>query len=150
MTPRAQGEPGLNEWIASVLPPLDHVGCIVRFFEAAAGAMKEREVLLSQLQLQPADLLALIPEDTRQEMSELDDRIVRFAVENFGPRPDEPISIRYMEKAAAAFSVFELMPLARNLRRLTSQSRPLKASDLSLANEATTARRARHSSKSAA
>ncbi len=34
------------------------------------------------------------------------------------------MGIRYMEKAAAAFSVFELMPLARNLRRLTSQSRP--------------------------
>ncbi len=39
MTPRAQGEPGLNEWIAGVLPPLDRVGCLVRFFEAAAGAM---------------------------------------------------------------------------------------------------------------
>jgi hypothetical protein len=136
MTPRAQGEPALNEWVASVLPPLDQVGCVVHFFDAAAGAPTQREIKLSQLQLQPADLLMLIPDDARQEMTELDDRIVRFAIENFGPRPDELVSIRYMEKNAAALSIFELMPLARNLRRLTSKSRPLKATDLSLTNEA--------------
>jgi hypothetical protein len=137
MTPRAQAEPALNEWIAGILPPLDQVGCIVRFFDAAGGAFEEREVKLSQLNLQPADLLAIIPDDARQEMTELDDRVVRFAVENFAPRPDELVTIRYMDKASARFSIFELMPLARNLRRLTMKSRPLKASDLSLVNEAT-------------
>lgn len=137
MTPRAQAEPALNEWIASVLPPADQVGCKVHFFNAAAAAASEREVKLSQLQLEPSDLLTLIPEDARQEMTELDDRIVRFAIDNFGPRPDVPVTIRYMEKATAPFSVFEVMPLARNLRRLTMKSRPLKASDLSLVNEAT-------------
>jgi hypothetical protein len=137
MTPRAQAEPAVNEWIAGVLPPLDQVGCMVRFFDAAAGAFAEREVKLSQLHLQPADLLAIIPDDARQEMTELDDRIVRFAVENFAVRPDELVTIRYMDKASARFSSFELMPLARNLRRLTMKSRPLKASDLSLVNEAT-------------
>jgi hypothetical protein len=137
MTPRAQAEPAVNEWIAGVLPPLDQVGCMVRFFDAAAGAFAEREVKLSQLNLQPADLLAIIPDDARQEMTELDDRIVRFAVENFAVRPDELVTIRYMDKASARFSSFELMPLARNLRRLTMKSRPLKASDLSLVNEAT-------------
>ena len=77
-----------------------------------------REVTLRTLELQPADLVMLIRDDNQQAMTELDDRIVRYAVTNFDPRPDVPIAIRYMERQAAPFSVFELMPLVRNVRRL--------------------------------
>jgi hypothetical protein len=86
--------------------------------------------------LQPADLLVLVRDDNQQAMTELDDRIVRFAVANFGPRPDVPVSIRYLERQAAPFTVFELMPLVRNLRRLVQTSRRLVATDLTLMNEA--------------
>ena len=81
----------------------------------------------------------LIRDDNQQAMTELDDRIVRYAVTNFTLRPDVSIAIRYLEKQAAPFSVFELMPLVRNVRRLITQSRPLKATDLALMNEATSA-----------
>jgi hypothetical protein len=139
MTPRAQGEPALNRWLASLLPPLDQVGCLVAFRDAAGGGMATREVTLRDLDLQAADLIALIRDDKEQAMTELDDRIVRFAVTNFGPRPDVPIRIRYMETDAAVFSIFALMPLVRNLRRLITKSRPLRATDLKLMNEAESA-----------
>jgi hypothetical protein len=137
MTPRAQGEPALNRWLASVLPPPEQVSCVVSLREAATGAEVEREVTLRQLALQPIDLIAILRHDSRQAMSELDDRVMRFAVESFGPRPDVQIAIQYMKKQAAAFSVFELWPLVRALRQLTTTSRPLKATDLTLMNEAT-------------
>lgn len=136
MSPRARGEPALNRWLAGVLPPPDQVGCVVAFREAATGNDVTQEVTLENLDLQAADLVALIRDDDRQTMGELDDRIVRFAVDHFGPRPDVPISIRYLEKVAAPYSVFELMPLVRNLRRLTTRSRPLRETDLTLMNEA--------------
>ncbi len=137
MTPRAQAEPALNRWLESVLPPLDQIGCLVSLREAATGTTVIREVKLNQLQLQPADLVAIMGDDPRQAMTELDDRIVRFAVLNFGPRPDILPSIRYLEKQTAAFSVFECLPLVRNIRRLTTKSRPLQSTDLTLMNEAT-------------
>ena len=136
MTPRAQAEPALNRWIETTLPPLGQIACVVSFREAATEANQTREITLRQLDLQPADLLQLIRDDSQQVMTELDDRIVRFAVVNCGPRPDTPIAIRYMEKQAAKFTVFEVMPLIRNIRRITTKSRPLEATDLTLMDEA--------------
>jgi len=136
MTPRAQGEPALNQWLAHMLPALDEIGCMVSFREAATGATVERQVTLRDLLLQPADLLVLVRDDNRQEMTELDDRIVRHVFASFGPRPDVAPTIRYLAKDTAAFSVFECLPLIRNLRILASKSRPLRPSDLTLMNEA--------------
>jgi hypothetical protein len=136
MTPRAQAEPALNRWLAAILPSLAEIACRVTFREAATGLARTREITLRQLDLQPADFIPLIRDDNQQAMSELDDRVTRFAVLNFGPRPDVPIVIRYLEKQAAPFSVFESMPLFRNLRRITTKSRPLEATDLTLMNEA--------------
>jgi hypothetical protein len=136
MTPRAQAEPALNKWLASILPPLDQVAAVVSFKRASSGLSERREVNLFELDLQPADLVAIIQEGNEQAMAELDDRIVRRVVENFGPRPDVPIAISYLE--GSQVSVFQLLPLVRNLRRLTTRSRPLQATDLKLSNEATT------------
>lgn len=136
MTPRAQGEPALNRWLAAILPPPDQVACVVAFRDANTGAALTREITLRDIALQPADLVAIIRDDTHQPMSELDDRMVRFAVTNFAPRPDVPVAVRYMDKQAARFSVFELMPLLRYVRRVITKSRPLKTTDLILMNEA--------------
>jgi hypothetical protein len=139
MTPRAQAEPAINRWLEKILPPLDQVGCVVSFRDAVTGTSAAQEITLLDLELQPADLMLLIRDDNQQAMTELDDRIVRYALTHFTLRPDVPVAIRYLEKQAAPFSVFELMPLIRNVRRLVTQSRPLKASDLALMNEATSA-----------
>ena len=134
MTPRAQAEPALNDWLAALLPPLEQVACEVSYHEASSGLDKTQKVTLLDLQLQPADLIAIIQDSDQQAMGELDDRVVRHVVRNFGPRPDKPIKIQYL--AGAQFSVFQLLPLVRNIRRLTTRSRPLKATDLMLSNEA--------------
>lgn len=136
MTPRAQAEPALNHWLAATLPPPAKIACRVTFREAATGINRTREITLRQLDLQPADFIPLIRDDNQQAMTELDDRVTRFAVLNFGPRPDVPIVIRYLEKQAAPFSVFESMPLFRNLRKIATKSRALEATDLTLMNEA--------------
>jgi hypothetical protein len=134
MTPRAQAEPALNQWLVSVMPGLDQVGCVASFRQAAGG-MATREITLRQLAIQPTDLLAIVGDDPRQAMTELDDRIVAHVLATFSPRPDVAVEIRYMEKMAAPFSVFEAMPLVRHLRTLATKSRALKATDLTLTNE---------------
>ncbi len=140
VTPRAFAEPALNSWLAGRLPPLADVGCVVEFRDAPTGATTIGDVNLEQLGLQPADLLVLVRDNDRQAMSELDDRILRFAFATMDPRPDVPVTIRYMAKGGASFSVFELMPLLRYLRSLVTRSRPLKSTDLTLMNESSRAR----------
>jgi len=137
-TPRAQAEPALNNWLAAILPPLDQVGCVVSYRVAGSLVDTTNEVRLSELGIQPADLVALLQDGNEQAMSELEDRVVRRAVETFSPppRPDSTVSLRYLEKDTAPISFFELMPLVRNVRQLITKSRPLQATDLKLTNEA--------------
>lgn len=136
MTPRAQAEPALDRWLAARLPPLDQIGCLVAFRSAATGAPETRQVTLRDLALQPIDLVHMSAGDGSQAMTELDDRVVAFAEESFGPRPDAPLQIRYLERSTAPVSVFEALPLLRALRRLVTLARPLRASDLAMMNEA--------------
>ncbi|HYM59326.1 MAG TPA: hypothetical protein VEZ11_00385 [Thermoanaerobaculia bacterium] len=132
-TPRAVAEPGLNRWLASILPPMNQIGCMVDYRDVANTA-KSKEILLSALNIQPADLLQLLREDKERSLAELDERIMTIIAPL--ARPDSPITIRYMDKDTAAVSLFELSPLVRHLRRLLTAARPLRSTDLSLTNEA--------------
>jgi hypothetical protein len=133
MTPRAQGEPAINAWLAARLPPLAQMGCVVSFREAATGTATSRQVTLRDLELQPVDLVSIIRDDAS---GELDDRVLRHAATHFGPRADVPVTIAYMDKTTATFSIFAAFPLMRALRRLTQTSRPLTVTDLALTSEA--------------
>lgn len=133
---RGRAEPALNHWLASVLPRPEQVGCVVTFREAATGDMLTRELTLDDLALQPIDWLYLLHDSDEPAMSELDDRIVQNARSRFGLRPDVSPTVGYLTTLSAPYSVFELMPLTRQLRALATRSRPLRASDLALMNEA--------------
>lgn len=135
MTPRAVGEPGVNAWLAGVLPPPDQIGCVASYRSAATGTTETLEITLDQLGLQPADLLAIIREDSESAISELDDRIVQRVIADADPRPDVLVTIEYLTTQTAPYSVFELLPGLRAVRRLTTKSRPLRSSDLALMNE---------------
>ena len=135
MTPRAQADPALNRWLADVLPPLNQIGCKVKFRDSATNTGNEAGVTLGDLAVQPLDLVYLVSGENQQAMSEMDDRIVRHVTDTHSPRPDGGVAIAYMENGGAKFSVFELMPLISSLRKLSLSSRPLRASDFSLATE---------------
>jgi hypothetical protein len=133
-TPRSLGEPAVNKWLTTILPPLNTVSCMVDFRDKN-NAATSTEVLLSDLGIQPLDVLQLLRDDQgSQSLTELDERITGAVAAR--ARPDGPITIRYMDTNAAPVSIFELTPLARHLRRLLAAARPLKPTDLSLTNEA--------------
>lgn len=99
---------------------------------------QQHTVTLAALGLRPIDALYMLKPDNVQAMADLDDRIQRYVVANWNPRPDATVKIQYMTAAAgpAQFSIFETAPLVRNLRSLLTQSRPLRASDVLRANDA--------------
>jgi hypothetical protein len=136
MSPRASAEPALNAWLAGVLPALGDVACTVDYVEAATGASRTAEVTLHDLGLQPLDVLHIVGDRPDQAMSELDDRIVSRVIAMAAPRPYAPMKINYMGKQATPCSMFEVLPLVRHLRRIVLRARPLRPTDLTLANEA--------------
>jgi hypothetical protein len=135
-TPRAQAQPALDAWLLSVLPPLNRIGCGVDWKDAA-GNPKHADVLCSDLDVNPIDLLVLINPDPTQAMTELDDRIIRFVVNSAAPRPDAILKIAYRMAPLNTFSVFEISALVRALNSLVRGSRPLKSSDATLTQAAT-------------
>jgi hypothetical protein len=139
MTPRAEAEPALNQWLATRLPPPDQVGCVVRYTNPVTQQVAEHQVTQEQLQLQPIDLLHLVQTENQQAMSELDDRVTRFVMMQISPRPDAAITIHYTQRLTNRISFFELSAMLRSLRVLVLESRPLRASDMTLQMEATQA-----------
>jgi hypothetical protein len=136
-TPRAIAEPAVNDWLASVLPPLDQVACTVTWADPRDGTPQEQLVTLDVLQLQPLDVLQLVQLENVQAMTELDDRITLHVINTTKPRPDALLKITYLRPGDGRFGVNEIAPLARSLRSLVQKSRPLQAADLVLQNEAT-------------
>lgn len=140
VTPRAQAEPAVNKWLGTMLPDPAHVGCKVEFFDptadGGAGKIVEREVLQTELELQPIDLLYLVQTDSQQAMTELDDRVLKFMHENFPLLPDRPLKIHYTARLTDhKVSFFELSPQIASLRALILRSRPLRATDVALHQE---------------
>src|SRR5439155_2544827 len=101
-------------------------------------------VTLANLGLRPLDVLELLKPDDVQAMAELDDRILRFVHATANPRADVDLRVHYQTAPAGKpLSIFEISALARSLRTLVQQSRPLRATDTILSNDARPAADAR-------
>ncbi len=136
-TPRAQAEPAIDDWLSGMLPPLSHIVCNVTWTDPVTNTPQQHKLTLAELGLRPIDALYLLKPDKVQVMAELDDRIQRLVVAYWNPRPDAQIAIQYLAAGGAnEFSMFEAAPLLRNLRALFINSRPLRASDVQRANDA--------------
>jgi hypothetical protein len=134
MTPRANAEPGVNEFLASVLPPPADVVAQIRW-SGPAGA-GDRLVSQAQLGLQPIDLLYLLRLESQAALGELDQRILRLVIEDERLRPDAAVTVHFTERVADRTTFFELAPLVGQLRTLLTTSRPLRASDVVRSGEA--------------
>ena len=135
-TPRTIAEPALNAWLATLLPGMDEIACRARWDDPVTGAPQSLTVTMTDLGLQPLDLLALVRTEDQQAMTELGDRVIRRVLLSAAPRPDAVLEIRYMEHGSGQFSVFEVAPLVSHLRSLVARGRPLRADDLKLPNTA--------------
>lgn len=136
-SPRAVAEPAINHWLSKVMPPSDKVACKVVFTDEDDEEPEVKVVTQEDLGLEPIDLLYIMNPELRQEMTELDDRVMRYVYDNFSPRLDSPVEIRYLDRFTdGKISFFELSPQVRALRSLVLRSRPLRATDAALQMEA--------------
>lgn len=134
-TPRATVEPALDDWLATVLPPLAEIGCVVTWTDKAGGA-QQHPVTLADLGLRPIDVLALVKPDEIQTMTELDDRIIGFVMASAAPPPELELKIAYLTPPPGGLSIFEGSALVRSLKALVTGARPLRATDATLSHDA--------------
>jgi hypothetical protein len=136
-TPRAMAEPALDRWVSTVLPPLGNIGCRVTWTDPVSGKPQQQPLTMADLKLHPIDLLSLVKPDDAGNMNEIDDRVAAFVIAKRAPRPDAALRIEYMDASGAPLSVFEVLPLLRCLQQMTGRTRPLRATDVLLRNDAT-------------
>ncbi|GEM_PF-448858 len=139
---RATIEPSINEFIAQMLPSMENVQCKVSFtiptYTDDIPIPTTFFVRMSDLSLNPIDLLYLLDVESEKNLTALDDYILKWVYTNRTPRPDANIFIHYtdinVENGKCA--LFQILPLIRNLRALILAARPLKSVDIQLPNEA--------------
>ncbi len=135
-TPRAKGEPAVDAWLSSLLPPMDDIVCEATYVAHSTGAETTLPVSAGDLGLSAVDLVYMLNRDGEQEMGALEDLIVWFVAKRPDTRQDQPVRIQYLVKQPGKFSFFELTPLLADLHGMLLRSRPLKATDMRRQNEA--------------
>jgi hypothetical protein len=146
-SPRAMIEPGLNSLLTDILPGLESIICNVSFYHNETKTeIKDFKIAMSDLDLEPIDLLYLINDESGQAMSCIDDLIIHWTRTYYPkkdnsspPGPDAEILINYYVKnnGEGKTSVFEIAPLIKHLKAILLRSRPLRPNDIVLSTEAT-------------
>lgn len=149
-TPKSLAVSGLNKWLGELIGLPDSLQFSVHYDLDNS----DTAVLLADLVLQPIDLIYLIGNQAGavdgpqqiNDLTELEARIdFAFRLKRKGTNPSfDPsgrATINFMSRAGFESSttpsrtLFELLPLLRNLRKIVTSSRPLGADDYTLPSE---------------
>ena len=133
VSPRSLTAPGLNRWLGQQLPPPEKL-----FILARTKAGEKLSCPFSELDIQPIDLVYQLKNSIDiQPMTELAQSVQQWARKNHGLRESPVIEVQAEgELNDDQYSLYELLPLIRNLWSLLENSRPLLANDLQPATEA--------------
>ncbi|SFU60500.1 hypothetical protein [Nitrosospira multiformis] len=146
-TPRSLAAPGLNKWLGDLIGGPGSLEFSVRYERDEENTA----IPLTQLNLQPIDLIHLIGNQAGavkgtqevNDLTELEARIdFAFRLKRKEDDPDadssQRVIIEFISRdglAESARSLFELLPLLRNLKKLATTARPLGADDYTLQSE---------------
>src|SRR6185436_18710641 len=100
MTPMANAEPVLNNWLGGRLPPANTVGCSVTFRNRTTGNPRTIFVHQSDIKLQPLDLLLVTHAGSDPSLGFLDDRVLQYVHATQTPSLADPITIEYTKRVA--------------------------------------------------
>ncbi|MEX0328940.1 MAG: hypothetical protein AB3N07_09480 [Ruegeria sp.] len=134
-SPRAQAEPGLNDWLSGQLPDPARIAAEVTLTDPLDQSESVVTVTAADLGLLPLDLLYLLDPTAERAARTLDDLIETFVITTQAPRADVAISISYRRRIGTIpdhVPFFELAALTRAQRKLLLRTRPLRVSDMSM------------------
>jgi hypothetical protein len=143
--PRKTAEPAIEKWLTNILPDPLNIIVDVEYDNPVTEVVEKTtaQITWANLALDYSDMLYMLNPQSEQAMTDIDDRILHYMFSN--PingqmlRPDTDIKILYTKPNTdlSKVSFFQITPLIKSLRSLLLESRPLKAGDVMLQNEAT-------------
>lgn len=139
---RADAEPRLNYWLGTLLGSPDQIRCQVWWItNPTTRAEQTMEVRLTNLQIQPIDLIYLASQDLTGAATEIEARILFYVRKSQSLARDQEMGIRFVERESMWGSdvktFFEILPLVNSLREVVTGSRALSADDLALSTDPT-------------
>lgn len=129
MSPRGNGDPAVNRFLADLLPKPSDVAVKVVWTDPVTLTAHSTTVTQQDVDLQPIDLLWALRPNDQAAMTDLDDRIVGRVMHTQNLRGDVELAIRYTDRIDHKITFFELSPLVDALRQLILAARPAKPSD---------------------
>ena len=137
--PRAKAEPALAEWLSEKLPAPSTVVARISWRDVASGTDVTLTPSMADLGLAAVDLFYLLDAGGARDMPGFDDLLIDFAERHSSPPAHDALFRLEYKPEGAGLTLFEVAPLVRALRGFILGARPLQASDIALANEASKA-----------
>ncbi len=147
ISPRAGTEAGLNHWLGTLLGSPTDVACRVRAVDAQGQTLRRADsseqlatITLDQLKLQPLDLIYLVGNRVENGgASELEARLRSLFLVGESLPDDSFVRIDFADPSAISGpdgkTFAELLALARHLRALITEGKPLGASSYTVASK---------------
>ncbi len=128
-TPRSKAEPWLNSWVGGLLPDPATVRCSVTYQQGDVATIVT--IALSQLAVQPLDVLAISDVGQTSQKGELENRVLLAAAL---PTGASDVQILFEPAGLPADSVLfpDAFYLAKTLRTLIGSARALAPQDLTV------------------
>ena len=135
---RAQAEPLLNAWAATLLGDPTQIRCRATYVDQKTSALlRSIELPLSLLQLSPLDVVFMVDGNEEAQRSELEQRLVAHLLQT---RPDgissaADVRLSFDRDPAWSTNIMslgELVEVARTIRKLMAGARAIDGRDLSL------------------
>lgn len=132
LTPRALAESGLNKWLGQMIGDPHNIACTVSHTLSNGTQSTALPVLLSDLAIQPIDLIAIINKTSKSPDSALSKRVAYAYRQKPGVTNSILLDINYEEATTGKISFSEIIPLLWRLKELITNARPLNAGDFDL------------------
>ncbi len=146
-TPRSFSEPSLNGWLSAQLPSPGLIVFNVEYDTVSYDGegleiitVNSLQLTLNDLEIEPIDFIYLMGDQGgSQDAAELSTRIAFYIVKNEIESDGFNIRISYTETAGLSpdeFSLFQILPLVKEIKTLIGNSRPINYEDFLLAADA--------------
>ncbi len=142
MTPRAKMEPGINQWLNSIIGAPENLLFHVAHLDALGNEIASDDISLDKLNLQPIDIVYITGnelntgatqnnKESKTSASELESRIAYYYRQLNALDDVVPVKIEFLrpDNIPGKRPLGKLLPLLRHLKSMIADSRPLHAQD---------------------
>jgi len=127
-SPRSLMEPGMNRWLGEMIGDPSRIISSVSLVDAEGSETQSIIINLSELNIQPIDLIYLLGTDQQSGIKQLESHIEQAFKSKTGTHAEEGLKITFETTVSEGErSLAKAIPLMRSLRSLITNGRPASA-----------------------